>query len=67
MLNKSGKPGPWLTKGDYSIYVDAFSGEVAYKQDVLKDIKSQLNELNTQDLSSVLEYIQSIKGGAKND
>ena len=31
MLNKSGKPGPWLTKGNYELYVDAFSGEVAYR------------------------------------
>ncbi|MBO5758140.1 MAG: hypothetical protein J6S28_10620 [Clostridia bacterium] len=31
MLNKNGKEGPWLTKGDYELYVDAFSGEVAYK------------------------------------
>lgn len=31
MLNKDGKPGPWLTKGNYELYVDAFSGEVAYK------------------------------------
>ena len=31
MLNKNGKPGPWLTKGNYELYVDAFSGEVAYK------------------------------------
>ena len=38
MLNKSGKPGPWLTKGDYSIYVDAFSGEVAYKNDKTGEI-----------------------------
>ncbi len=31
MLDKSGKPGPWLVKGDYELYVDAFSGEVAYR------------------------------------
>ena len=31
MLNKNGKPGPWLVKGDYELYVDAFSGEVAYR------------------------------------
>lgn len=37
------------------------------KQDVLKDIKSELSNLTTQDLSSVLEYIKTIKGGAKND
>lgn len=49
---------------EQDIYNQIFNTD---KQDVLKDIKSQLNELNTQDLSSVLEYIQSIKGGAKND
>ena len=31
MLDRNGKPGPWLTKGDYELYVDAFSGEVAYR------------------------------------
>ena len=29
MLDRNGKPGPWLTKGNYELYVDAFSGEVA--------------------------------------
>ena len=31
MLDRNGKPGPWLTKGDYELYVDSFSGEVAYR------------------------------------
>ncbi len=31
MLGRNGQPGPWLVKGDYELYVDAFSGEVAYR------------------------------------
>ncbi len=31
MLDRNGKPGPWLVKGNYELYVDSFSGEVAYR------------------------------------
>lgn len=49
---------------EQDIYNQIFNAD---KQDVLKDVKNELNKLNTQDLSSVLEYIKSIKGGANND
>ena len=38
MLDRNGKPGPWLTKGNYELYVDEFSGEVAYKNTVTGEI-----------------------------
>lgn len=49
---------------EQDIYNQIFNSD---KQDVLNDIKTSLTELNTQDLSSVLEYIQTLKGGVKND
>jgi len=49
---------------EQDIYNQIFNAD---KQDVLKDIKSELSHLTTQDLSSVLEYIKTIKGGAKSD
>lgn len=49
---------------EQEIYNQIFNNN---KQDVLKDIKSQLNELNDKELLNVLDYIKSLKGGVKND